>query len=518
MRKTYLPKAPEAPKANKPRRVFNTVPLEVHLARSPHGFDCLQLEEPALIFAGNQRCVDPRTGMVAYGPYFKAEGARPRQLRVGIVGTFEGIEQTLRLLDEISMPVEQDKNVDCILHPSFPGLNSAAPFETDVVTKPDWHRRIHGHDLLRAMESCDDPRVKRELLQDCFGRELRELGGLPVPPDVALCAISKPLAHLVHSQPNTRATRSTAMEGKSGAGRDSAREKSFRKFQSALSVESLSSIPSQLLWDEVLGPPLPGSDRATQAWNISLALFYKTGLAPWRLADADNQSCHIGISFFRSPEDSSPRSWTSFAHVFTESGENFVVTGDAVACHSAAKRAGEPHLDEKQSAAILKSVLTTYKAKFGASPGKVVIHRTSAYSESERAGFKTALEKIGKYALVTLTRRGVFVLRPGRKPVLRGTAIPFGEKLGLVFTSGYVPFLQCYPGERLPQPLETVENWGSISFSEIATDMLRLTKLNMCSPQFYSEDPVPCSYSRQIREILEVSGRKPSVIDGKYCI
>jgi hypothetical protein len=518
MRKTYLPKAPEAPEANKPRRVFNTVPLEAHLARSTQGFDCLQLPEPSLVFADNQRCADPRTGIAAYGPYFKAGVAGPRQLRVGIIGARQGIEQSLRILDEISTLVEQDKSIDCVLNPSFPGLNSGAPFEVEIVTREDWHRSIHVHDLLRAMESCGDPGVKRGLLRDCFGRELRELSRLQNPPNVILCAISTPLEQLLSSPPNPGFGEKHLVETIPGAGRENSSRKSFHKFQSAIEAESIELLPTYLLLEQTLNPPPHATDHATQAWNLSLALLHKAGLPSWRLADADVHSCHVGVSFFRSHTGSSPDSWTSFAHAFAESGENFVAIGGAVASDSMAAKASDPHLDEEQAASLLGSVSATFKDKFGASPTKVVVYKTSAYSQPERAGFKTALEKTGKHALTTITRRGVFVVRPGKQPVLRGTAIPFGEKLGLVFTSGYVPFLQCYPGERLPQPLEIVENWGSIAFAEIATDMLRLTKLNMNSPRFYSEDPVPCAYLRQVREILEASGGEPSVIDGKYFV
>src|SRR5579872_3289117 len=82
------------------------------------------------------------------------------------------------------------------------------------------------------------------------------------------------------------------------------------------------------------------------------------------------------------------------------------------------------------------------------------------------------------YAFVTLSRRGICCLRPGNKPALRGTTIDFGEKRGLVYTAGYIPFLRCYPGFRIPQPLEITGNHGSQTFHDVATDLLRLTKLN----------------------------------------
>jgi len=45
---------------------------------------------------------------------------------------------------------------------------------------------------------------------------------------------------------------------------------------------------------------------------------------------------------------------------------------------------------------------------------------------------------------------------------------------------GYVPFLRCYTGFRIPQPLEILENWGSLPFREAAEDI----RVSVCSVLF----------------------------------
>jgi hypothetical protein len=107
-------------------------------------------------------------------------------------------------------------------------------------------------------------------------------------------------------------------------------------------------------------------------------------------------------------------------------------------------------------------------------------------------------------------------MRPGRKPVLRGTAIPFDEKLGLVFTSGYVPFLRGYAGNRMPQPLEIIENWGSISFQQAARDLIRLTKLDLNSCEFAADYPITLSHCQEIGDGLQALGRREPATDDKY--
>jgi hypothetical protein len=56
---------------------------------------------------------------------------------------------------------------------------------------------------------------------------------------------------------------------------------------------------------------------------------------------------------------------------------------------------------------------------------------------------------------------GVFVGLVVKESVCEGTA--------------YVPFLRCYPGFRIPQPLEVTDNHGTMTFHDVATDLLRLT-------------------------------------------
>ncbi|MBS1841512.1 MAG: hypothetical protein JSS69_15065 [Acidobacteria bacterium] len=114
--------------------------------------------------------------------------------------------------------------------------------------------------------------------------------------------------------------------------------------------------------------------------------------------------------------------------------------------------------------------------------------------------------------MITIQRRGIFCLRPGNKATLRGTAIDFGDKRGLIYTMGYVPFLRCYTGFRVPQPLEILENWGSVSFREAAEDILRLTKLNWNTAAFNCRDPITMAFARRVGEILKMAkGNDPAL-------
>lgn len=210
---------------------------------------------------------------------------------------------------------------------------------------------------------------------------------------------------------------------------------------------------------------------------------------------------------------------TSIAQAFTDRGEGFVLRGDTIEWDERKEREKAPHLTRPQAEAILSRVLQIYEKQVGTTPRKVVLHKTSRYTDEERAGFEAALgSQAAHYALLTLTRRGIFCLRPGYKAVLRGTSIDFGSKKGLVYTTGYVPFLRCYSGFRIPQPVEVSENWGSLTFRDCAEDILRLTKLNWNTSAFSTHDPITLAFSRRVGDILKMAKSREPAIHYRYYV
>jgi hypothetical protein len=222
------------------------------------------------------------------------------------------------------------------------------------------------------------------------------------------------------------------------------------------------------------------------------------------------------VSFFHEDEARSSTLRTSVAQAFTERGEGFVLRGNSFDWDRRKTGEGAPHLNEEQAKALLENVLGVYKDQVGGRPRKVVLHKTSRYTEEERKGFEAALAGVSHYGMVTVTRRGVFCLRPGKKAVLRGTVVDFGQKRGLVYTMGYVPFLRCYPGFRIPQPVEITENWGSVSLTEAAADILKLTKLNWNTAAFNCREPITVAFARRVGDILKLAKGKEPALHYRY--
>jgi len=490
---------------------------------------CTYLGEPSLSFAAKAQCVDPRTGLAAYGPYSKTDSTRRQTVRVGIVGPADAIDRAVSLLDRISKPIQQSEKVDAVLHPPYPGLNAGEPFQVELVSQAVWQRPFKQKDVV-LIEGDGDFKSRVGRLVAISVAEIRALNDLDSAPDVVLVAMSQRLEDLCRvgiaryeqEHPEEPPGEDGEIEDipeevgvdQSGGGEDALEEyEAARSFRRGLKVQCLDLLPTQLLWHRTLAGARGVQDLATRAWNLTVALLYKAQIVPWRLADVLEGTCFVGISFFHGDEARSSTLRTSVAQAFSERGEGFILRGDSFDWDASKEREKSPHLTADSAKKLLERVLKVYEDQLGGiRPRKVVVHKSSRYKDAERAGFESALESVPQYGLMTIQRRGIFCLRPGNKATLRGTAIDFGEKRGLVYTMGYVPFLRCYPGFRIPQPLEIMENWGSISFREAAEDILRLTKLNWNTAAFNCRDPITLAFSRRVGEILKMAvGKEPAL-------
>lgn len=395
-------------------------------------------------------------------------------------------------------------------------MNSGEPFQIDLTTQPIWCRPLRALDV-RLVEEEEDFTRRVGLLKKFVAEEVRALAALDSPPDVVICAMSQNLEELCRTGIAEYDREHAEIADLLVGDVDEPPDDTSRSFRRGLKAECMDVLPTQLIWHKTLTGTRGVQDLATRAWNLATALMYKAKIIPWRLADIVEGSCFVGLSFYHEDEARSPFLRTSIAQAFTDRGEGFVLRGETVEWDERKEKEKAPHLASAQAQQILGRVVEVYEKQVGIKPRKVVLHKTSRYTEDERTGFEAALAgQVQHYSLLTVTRRGIFCLRPGYKAVLRGTSIDFGDKKGLVYTTGYAPFLRCYSGFRIPQPLEISENWGSLTFRECAEDILRLTKLNWNTSAFGTHDPITLAFSRRVGEILKLARTREPAIQYRY--
>lgn len=447
------------------------------------------LGEPELEF-GSGKHIDIRFGLRDYGPLDVSSSLAPKTIVAGLVGTPETTEGVSQWLLKCQGGIAAKSSKQPRLFPEFPSMDGLTAFRCKVVVDSSRTRSINRSALAQLEQIAGNvERVERAV--QLFMEELNLLCE-NAQPQVIICA--PPLQLL------------EALVG----GSPSAVRYDFHHLLKARAMSL--RVPIQIIlpatYDETkarkqsrAGIVRPLQDEATRAWNIFCALYYKAGGTPWRLIRASTalQTCYVGVSFFESLDRSVLL--TSVAQVFNERGEGVVVRGGTAAI---SKDDRQPHLNEEGAFTLLRSALARYKEVHRTLPARIVIHKSSLYSEEERLGFEQALAEveIESYDLLHLRESEGRLYRAGVYPPLRGTMLELSEDESLLYTRGSVPFFETYPGLYVPKPTHIAIEAAEQTKRFLNQEILALTKLNWNSTQFDGASPVTLRASREVSKVL----------------
>jgi hypothetical protein len=118
------------------------------------------------------------------------------------------------------------------------------------------------------------------------------------------------------------------------------------------------------------------------------------------------------------------------------------------------RRDRQLYLNESQAKSLLDDVLFQYGERAGVMPDRVVIHKTTTYQPEELAGFKAAAkDRVAVVDYVWMRSTAFRMVRKGLEEPWRGTLCTLKDQ-SYLFTGGYVPWWNEYPGMHIPAPLE----------------------------------------------------------------
>ena len=265
---------------------------------------------------------------------------------------------------------------------------------------------------------------------------------------------------------------------------------------------ALRNFTTQLISPKTLLFSEQKQSKALIAWNFSVALYYKATGIPWKLADIDDRTCYIGVSFYNEISRSGKSIRASIAQVYLRTGESQVIRGEAFNWDETLERRNV-RLSAQQMEKIIKDSINLFHRQRGFLPKRVVVHKSSRFSDEEIEGCQKASGQIDSLDIVHIREF------PGFRayhdsfdyPVVRGTAI-LDTKEALLFTSGYVPALATYPGPSVPRPLHLICQRLDSSIETVCSDIMGLTKLDWNSSTFYTRMPVTIGVSRKVGEVM----------------
>jgi argonaute-like protein implicated in RNA metabolism and viral defense len=196
--------------------------------------------------------------------------------------------------------------------------------------------------------------------------------------------------------------------------------------------------------------------------------------------------------------------YASVAQAFSSTGEGFALKGSSIPHDQVINKS--PYLKYEEAGELIKRVINKYQIINGTFPSRVVVHKTSRYQPEEFQGFKDAiLEKVSSFELVWLVPSGFRLLRRGLYPPNRGLLCTLSGDQYYLFTTGYVPRWDEYPGPHIPSPLEIGTSHPE-RIKETAKEILALTKMNWNNSEGIGRHPITISFARRIGVVMTELG------------
>lgn len=466
------------------------------------------LPEPELEFGGGGRHIDPRFGITNYGPADLADEQRQRPIRIGLVGPGDDLHSLRSWLERCRDPIPAKGDAYPHLFTGFPGCDIDTGLLTTLVLSDRATNPISSR-ALAQIDAASGPSAIALAVE----HYAQEAALLAEQNRVDVIVIARPPG-LADSTPR-RHHDQTAAAGAATAPRTADPELlalcglRFANFHDVLKARLINlGVPIQIIrrstWDETTPPPPRTSrqDEATRAWNLHVALHYKAGGVPWRLLrdSRDLDSCYVGVSFFQNERNNSLD--TAVAQVFNERGDGVIVRGGT------ASRSGDdrqPHLTESAAHALLSEALDTYRREHRHMPARAVLHKTSSFTDEETCGLHAAAQEreVEELDLTWVTHsEGARLYRRGVAPPLRGTHLELNPTESVLYTKGSVDFYSTYPGAHVPQPIGLRHRATTRGPSELAAEVLALTKMNWNQTRLDGLLPVTLRTAIQVRRIL----------------
>lgn len=464
------------------------------------------IPEPRILLGDKKQALDPRLGLTAYGPSgIKVEEGQYKQIRAGAIGTPGSLNQLASFLERLRSPIKAVKNTwERPWNVDFPGLGIRGPLGFDIEVDPACVKVIEHDEETTALYPKTRP-ARTQAYLELYERKFGLLeSSTNKAPDLVILPLSQKfideckdpsydIERIVYAR---RTMQETA---------DGAEPPPLFDFHNAIKVISFQRhMTCQVIRPRSLTLTEASQDASTVAWNFAAAAYYKGTDTPWKLAQLDDRTCIVGISFFQDHTAEGKQVSASMAHVFMGTGESQIIRGKPF---TPAKVEGSKHTYLTRDAArqLLVEIREFLTGNRLPNPDRLVLHKTSPFTDEEKAGFDEGLGPITHADYIHIeSRPDARFYHDGHKyPPVRGCLI-YEENASPIFlyASGYVPALDTYQGSTVPNPLALHPKRMDSDVVQVARDILTLTKLDWNSTDFCGREPVTISVSRKVGEIL----------------
>ena len=478
------------------------------------------LEEPRVTIGYDQKMEDPKDGLFLFGPL---DEQKPQTIRIGLIGTTDGILRYKRWVGTISGFIESSDSRSR----AFPGFETV--FGATWSVKPITEIEISKDILFSSLLIKDRHQAifkTVSLFEDAIRTHIREEDSpkvdvwfVVVPEDVYRLGRPKSFVKTTEAVPTGNLV--TPKAGKKLLTQPSLLYQEDNEiaqtylyevnFHNQLKarllninavvqiVRETSLTPQDFL---IKGKPIRRlQDSASIAWNLCTTAFFKAGGRPWKLADVRKGVCYIGLVFKMDSTNPQGGNACCGAQMFLDSGDGLVFKGAVGPWYSNTTK--EFHLPYDKAKELVQKVINTYIKEHNVAPSELFIHGRTFFNDEEWKGFVDAVSSQTKLTGIRIRNATDLKLyTPSEMPVVRGTIFQTGKDRGYLWTRGFVPQLETYPGREVPNPLDIRIHRGEGNLVQVMEDILGLTKVNFNACIFADGYPVTLRFADAVGEIL----------------
>lgn len=520
------------------------------------------LEEPFVEFGNRFVCDDPKMGLSIGGFYSVTGNTHKSEIHYAVISTkenFEDVETWMKdIQEEIkASPVQKKKHGDRFeiedgivttevdedielnelfeeeeklsdddseeeepfeinkrVNPDFPGFNSESIFKCQF-------KNDHSNNRFLKINAIDEIIKKKPREEQEVSENEKELNGLDKV--ISFCELlitsyNDILTNYISAKPSIclivipdkvfKAIASISLGNKFF---------NLRRFIKAQLITQPNAIPVQLIRENTLTREGKRSlqDKSMIAWNFVNACYYKNEGTPWSLDLIDKNACFIGISFNKVLSADNNNVRASIAQAFNYEGKGLVFIGKQFEWDPQRHNTPSPHLTYDYARDLIAMVLAEYERFNGVRPTRIVIHKTTDFwtgtinaEFAETEGLKKGiLDTLGNdiyLDLVTIKSSKFKLLRTdGQYPVIRGSFLEIDRNYGILYTTGYIPYFETFPGTHIPRPLDIIKFEGDTSIHSLSQEILALTKLNFNNCNYYDGLPITIRFAQKVGEIIQ---------------
>ena len=200
--------------------------------------------------------------------------------------------------------------------------------------------------------------------------------------------------------------------------------------------------------------------------------------------------------------------YSSLAQAFSTEGEGFALKGESVPRSS--EKNHTAYLSRQQAEHLGSRILSEYRERTGKDPTRLVLHKTTMFTDSEREGFRIAFQQIPLVEYINIAPGDFRLVQRSAYPPKRGTLCRINDDAAYLFTTGFIPEWNTYPGMHVPVPIR-INTDADVDILRAAHDVLALARMNWNTAFDTTGAPITLRFARQVGGIMQRSGKRSLV-------